>query len=679
MPVALTPQSYFGRFLFVAAASVAAALLGFLLLPAGGSATLVWPPSAVGIAVLFLYGYDLWPAIVLSIFGVFLFRNGNVPFDLSIAVADTIEAVIGAYFLRRYVDLNPMLARLRDSLGLLVACIAPTFAAAVVITSSSYYLGRIPFSGIEDSLVAVWIGHAVSALSFTPFLIRWLYRPFFYKTKDEVAEGVLIFGGLSALCYLTFWTSYSSFGPVSFIYIILLFLIWTAMRSGPRGTTLGLAIFSGIGTSGIIFGHGPLSLAHNPQITLGVQVLLGALDILFLLFASIVEERKEAVISLTRSVGQLQSAIEKIRSEDQAKTNFLAILAHELRNPLAPIVTSIELMKSGPAAHADAELVDTIETHVRTISLLLDDLLDISRITQNRFELRRDRIALRPVINRSIETVQPFLTSRSHSLLVTVPPGDTFLDADPVRLEQMLVNLLNNAGKYTDPGGRITLTCVREGGVAVLRVADNGIGIAPDNLPGVFEPFGQRGAVMRTPGGLGVGLSLTKRLAELHGGTIEAHSRGLGQGSTFTIRLPLSTGAATGPAAAALSFVNRFRSKAAAAPRTILIVDDNETAAVGLATLLTRSGHRAHTAFNGKEALDKIKSLAPEVVILDIGLPDISGYEVAALIRKAEVQPKRLIALTGYGQEDDKTKSAEAGFDAHLIKPVTLKDVEAVL
>jgi signal transduction histidine kinase len=681
MPMLATGSRYYlVRFIFVAAASAAAVALGFLLLPLGGSATLMWPPSAVGIAVLFLYGYDLWPAITLSIFAVLFFRNGNLPLDISIAIADTIEAFVGAYFLRRYVELNPMLARLRDSMGLLVACIAPTFLSAIIISVTSYFFGFYSLTDIEPMFVAVWIGHAVSALSFSPFLIRWLYRPMFTKTKDELIEGAIIFGGITASVYFSFWTMHTSVGPISFVYILLILLIWASMRTGPRGTTLGLAIVAALGTGGLVFGHGALSLSANPQVNLGVQVLLGALDILFLLFTSTVEERKEAIITLEQNVGQLESAIEKIRSEDQAKTNFLAILAHELRNPLAPIVSSVELMKSDPTIQTDPALIETIETHAHTISLLLDDLLDVSRITQNKFELHRKKLLLSSSVEHALESVKPFIHSRGHTLEVTLPQEELFLDADPVRFEQILVNLLNNAGKYTDTGnGRITLVCSREGRFAVIRVADNGIGIAPEKLLGVFEPFGQRGAVLRTPGGLGIGLSLTKQLAELHGGVVEAHSEGLGAGSTFTVRMPLSS-APEKPSVAPFSFVNRLRNRSTSTlHKIILVVDDNEPAAKGLIALLNRQGHKAHMALTGADAIEKVQQLKPEVVILDIGLPDMNGYEVAKKIRALAVRPRKLIALTGYGQEDDKAKSADAGFDAHLTKPVSLADVEEVL
>jgi signal transduction histidine kinase/CheY-like chemotaxis protein len=669
-------QAYLVRFLLLALASTAATVVGFLLLPEGGSAALLWPMSAVGIAALFLFGIDLWPALTLSILGVLLWRNGNLPLDLGIALADTIEAVAGAYFLRKYVALDPMLARLRDSLGLLVACIAPTMIAAIFISATSYLTGQISIATIGATFSAIWIGHAVSGLSFSAFLIRWLHRPIFYKTKDELIEGAIIFGSLSIISYLLFWTPYGSVGSISMVYLLLIPLLWASLRTGPRGTTLALALMAGIGMSGLQFGYGPLTTSHNPQSVFLLQVLLGALDVIFLIITSIVEERKEAIVNLSKNVVQLEQAIEKIRSEDQAKSNFLAILAHELRNPLAPIITSAELMKGSDSNDNNQEHIETIEAHARTISLLLDDLLDITRITHNKFELRRERIPVSKSVERVLQSVQPFYTLRKHTLNVELPQEELYVDADPVRFEQILVNLLNNAGKYTDAGGTITFVCVKDGRNALIRVTDNGIGIAADKLPGVFQPFGQRGAVVRSPGGLGVGLSLTKQLAELHDGTVDAFSAGLGKGSTFTVRMPLSQGPTINPSQAARSFVNRLRGKAT---RTILVVDDNEPAAKGLAELLRRQGHTIHTAYTGEEALAQVQRHRPDTVILDIGLPDMTGYEVAEKMRTVEGLTLRIIALTGYGQEDDKIKARVAGFDAHLVKPVMLADIESVL
>jgi signal transduction histidine kinase/CheY-like chemotaxis protein len=628
-------------------------------------------------AFLYLFGLDLWPAVALSLFGFLVLRGGNIPLDFGVTLGDTLEAFLGAYFLKYYVELHPLLYRLRDSLGMIVACIMPSLLAAAIIEGTQFLLGSVQLSTFLSAFGDLWSGHAVSALTFAPLLIRWLYRPFFYKTRGEIIEGIFLFGSVIALNVLIFWTPYGTIGSVSLIYVLFIAFIWAALRAGPRGTTLALALTGVIDATAAIYGTGPLHKIPAGQAEFAVQIFLGLLGVIFLMFVSIVEERKEASIQLRSNVNELERAIEKIKFEDQAKTNFLAILAHELRNPLSPIVTCVELLKEDITEPRQRESLDTIESHARTISFLLDDLLDISRITQNRLELRRERVSLQQMVRRSVESVNRFIQSQKHTLEVLVPDEEVLLDGDPVRIEQIIVNLLNNAAKYTDPGGKITLSAVAVPPFASITVADTGIGIAPEKLPGVFEPFGQQGAVVRQPGGLGVGLSLSKRLAEMHGGSIEAKSPGLGAGSSFTVFLPLATGVPS--AGRSRNFVNRLRGTAGGAKKKVLIVDDNIPAAEGLASLLKRRGHTVTVAHTGADALEAVQKQNPDCVVLDIGLPDTDGYEVAKKIRAASGPLPKLIALTGYGQEDDKQKSRDAGFDAHLTKPVSADDVEAVL
>ena len=676
-------QLYIARFISLALASVAGALFGFVLLPHGAVAALVWPSSAIGMAALFLFGYDLWPAILLTIAAVLFVRNGNLPLDVTVALGDTLEALLGAYILKRYVRFNPLINTLGNGLGIIAASIIPTLISGGIVTFATYYFGDTNLADIQTTWATLWIGHAVTCLSFAPFLIRWLYRPFFTKTWKEILEGIVIFSSISGISYLLFWTTYNSVGSISLIYILILPLLWAAIRSGPRGTTLALALLSLISTTGVVYGHGPLSVVHNPQTIFLLQVLLGVLDIIFILIAAIIEERKDITNSLAASVAQLESAIEKIRLDDQAKTNFLAILAHELRNPLAPIFSSVELLKLKveKSAAEQTELIGTIESHTRMISLLLDDLLDITRITHNKFELRREPVTMQRVLASSVNTVKTFITARKHTLKLDIPQGEIWLNADPVRLEQIFINLLNNAAKYTDEGGTITLACKVQGGYAVVSVADNGIGMAADKMGGIFELFGQIRDLRRGSGGLGVGLSLTKRLVELHGGTVEASSSGLGLGSEFTTRLPLmntQTPALKRPGI--IAALTRKKDFTQTLGVRILIVDDNEPAAKGLGKLLKHAGYEVMLAYNGKEALATMEAYAPSAVILDIGLPDMDGYEVGQKMREQAGQTSlRLIALTGYGQEEHRAKTHGAGFDAHLVKPVSIADVENAL
>ncbi len=368
-----------------------------------------------------------------------------------------------------------------------------------------------------------------------------------------------------------------------------------------------------------------------------------------------VSDRKRLMAELRRRADELAEA-------DRRKDEFLAVLSHELRNPLAPIRNAVELLRGGEAGRGRAR--DVIERQVAQLSRLVDDLLDVSRITRGKVTLRRERVSLSEVVARAVETVRPLIDARGHSLMVRVDAEPPRLDADPTRLEQVVANLLNNAAKYTGERGHITVRAGREGGEAVVRVRDTGAGIPADVLPHVFDLFRQADRTLdRSEGGLGIGLTLVKRLAELHGGRVEAHSDGPGRGSEFVVRLPLSAG----PAPPAPPPAPR----PAPAARRVLVVDDNADAADTLAALLHGRGHAVRVARDGDAALLAAREFGPEVVLLDIGLPGMDGYAVARALRAAPGGGGlRLVALTGYGRDEDRRRSSEAGFDEHLVKPV---------
>jgi CheY-like chemotaxis protein len=297
---------------------------------------------------------------------------------------------------------------------------------------------------------------------------------------------------------------------------------------------------------------------------------------------------------------------------------------------------------------------------------LIDDLLDVSRITHNRLELRRTICDLRSVVEQALQTVRPLADAKGHQLDVTLPDEPVYLDADPVRLTQVLINLLDNACKYTDPGGQVILVARRQGEEVVVRIEDTGHGISQDMLPVVFEMFTRVDqSLERDQGGLGLGLTLVRRMLELHGGRVDAWSAGRGQGSVFTVHLPaLARGFTT-----AASDARKTETRADA--QRILVVDDNRDATETLAALLQLSGHETATAYDGKSAIEIAESFRPDVLLLDIGMPELNGYEVARRVRALPWGGETtLVALTGWGQEDDRRRSQDAGFDAHLVKPV---------
>ncbi|VTS00725.1 histidine kinase : Putative sensor histidine kinase OS=Variovorax paradoxus B4 GN=VAPA_1c17480 PE=4 SV=1: HisKA: HATPase_c: Response_reg [Gemmata massiliana] len=371
--------------------------------------------------------------------------------------------------------------------------------------------------------------------------------------------------------------------------------------------------------------------------------------------------------------GQARLA-EELRDADRRKDEFLAMLAHELRNPLAPIRNGLAILQMADGDRAAVrKTYGMMSRQVDHLGRLVDDLLDVSRITRGKVELRKEAVDLNAVLARAAEAVRPTIEARRHRLIVTQPGRPVTVSADPTRLAQVVGNLLTNAAKYSDEGGRIDLI-LEEDGEAIVRVRDTGLGIPADMLPRVFDLFTQVGRTLdRADGGLGIGLTLVKSLVELHGGTVSAASGGPGKGSEFTVRLPKLVRARGGDAA-------ERPAAAGVTPRRILIVDDNLDAGDSLATLLEMTGHRVEVARNGPQGLEVAARLRPEVAVLDLGLPGMNGYELAGRIR-AEPFGKdvTLIALTGYGQEEDRRRTREAGFDHHLTKPADLDALAAVL
>jgi len=370
----------------------------------------------------------------------------------------------------------------------------------------------------------------------------------------------------------------------------------------------------------------------------------------------------------------------KIQDADRRKNEFLATLSHELRNPLAPIRTALHAMHlSGLWPAEGRDLREMIERQIERMSHLVDDLLDVARITQGKIQLRKEKVELAAKIMRALETCRPPIEEAGHQLCVSLPKEDVWVEGDRVRLQQILENLLINAGKYTKSGGRIDVSLSAEKGEAVVRIRDTGVGIAPEMLPKIWEMFAQAdNSSDRAKSGLGIGLSLARQLVHLHAGRIEAASEGLGKGSEFSVRLPLTT-AAVAEHAVAESAGTQI-AEASSIARRILVVDDNTDAADSLGVLLGILGHDVEIAHDGVAALRVARKFDPELVFLDIGLPEMNGYEVARRLREeAGLARAKLIALSGYGTQRDQLRSKEAGFDLHLVKPVDPRSLPSLI
>jgi len=378
---------------------------------------------------------------------------------------------------------------------------------------------------------------------------------------------------------------------------------------------------------------------------------------------------------LEASMMRQMALTEQLREADRRKDEFLALLAHELRNPLAPVVNAVNIMHLKEPGDPDLQWCrEVIERQAGQLTRLVDDLLDVSRITLGKIKLRPERVDLAKVIAGALELSRPLMEAHRHQLVTLLPDTPVVLQGDLARLTQVVANLLTNAAKYQNDGGRIDLVVEQQGQEAVIAVRDRGIGIPPQMLTEVFELFSQGERTLdRAQGGLGIGLSLVKTVVEMHGGSVSAHSEGVDRGSEFLIRLPcLLEPAIAGPAA-------EPPARRAIPPRRILIVDDSRDAAESLAMLLSLSGHQVLVSHHGEEALSLAAAERPEVVLLDIGLPGIDGYEVCRRLRQGGLDGALIIAMTGYGQERDRQRSKDAGFDTHTVKPVELDHLMELL
>jgi len=425
----------------------------------------------------------------------------------------------------------------------------------------------------------------------------------------------------------------------------------------------------------LLLGVGTRSFACVPMRLRGI--VIGALT-----FATAESQRDFSEIHF-RAMEDLASraavAIENVRlvralrEGDRRKDEFLAVLAHELRNPLAPVRNAVQILRDKSAAPPQMQWAsDVIDRQVRQMSRLVDDLLDVSRITRGRIELRREHMTLASVVASAVEASRPSIERGRQELTIALPAEPLHLDADFARLSQVISNLLNNAAKYTPAGGRIRLSVERIGAQAVVRISDNGIGIPHDQLERVFDMFAQlTRSGTQDQSGLGIGLTLVKQLVELHGGFVEARSDGENRGSEFIVRLPMGPE----PLPVAPEAPGASGQPVAVMGLKILVVDDNRDAADSLSWLLRSTGHEVAVAYDGEESLEAAARVVPEVVLLDIGLPKVHGYDVARRLRKAYGPAMVLVAITGWGQEEDRRRSREAGFDYHFTKPVDMRSI----
>jgi signal transduction histidine kinase/CheY-like chemotaxis protein len=683
----------------LAAAYFGTAKLGLSMAFLAEQVSPVWPATGLALASALLLGYRVWPAIALGAFLANVTSDEPLGTAAGIAAGNTLEAVAGAWLLRRYGGFRVALDRPRDVAALaLMGAVGSTALGATIGVTSLCAGGLEPWSRFDTLWWVWWLGDGMGALVVAPVLLVWLGRAAPPRVRGRAPEATVLLLGLLAVAWVVFRGRMGALFPDPALeYAVFPFVMWAALRFGQRGASLVTILTSVVAIGGTLAASGPFVQDTRHESLMLLQVYLAVLAVTGLFLSAAIAERdaaelargaaaeraehqlraemaaqRETESALRRSEERLRSVADQLELADRRKDEFLAMLGHELRNPLGAVANALELLRRGGASSERVQPI--LERQVAQLRRLVDDLLDLVRITRGDIPLRRERVDLVEVVSEAVRGTAPRVERSRHRLAVESPPEPVVIEGDPFRLEQVVANLLSNAIKYTPAGGRITVRLGRDGSDAVLAVNDSGIGIGPDLLPHVFEPFTQaERSLDRAQGGLGIGLTLVRKIVGMHGGSVEARSEGLGLGSELVVRLP-----AAAPALADLPAVQG--SERPAAPLHVLLVDDHRDAAASLAELLRMEGHTVDVAPDGPAALVAASVRRPAVVLLDLGLPGMDGFEVARRLRAdvglAEVT---IVAITGYGREEDRRRSAESGFDHHLVKPVDLDVLQRLL
>lgn len=527
---------WFGGVLTIAAVYFASAKLGLSLAFVAEQISPVWPPTGVALAAVLLFGYRVWPGIALGAFFANVTSHEPYATACGIAIGNTLEAVVGAWLLR-VIKFENTFGHIRDAIGFIVIAAGLSTMVSATIGVTSLRLGSVYLSSLQRPIEwydfwplwrVWWLGDAMGALVVAPPLLAWI-SDYGHRALRSSVEVVALFAGLVATSGLVFLSGFTTgLGGSSLAYIIFPFVIWAALRFSQTVTTAVVLVASSVTIWATLHSLGPFGNGTVHERLLLCQAYLGVVAITALILGAALTERKQAELAL--------------READRRKDEFLATLAHELRNPLSPIRTGVDLLRlSNPLQPAAQEVLAMLDRQVQQMTRLVDDLLDVSRVTRGKIRLQLQTIELGEVVTRAIETCRPLIDAQGQKLAISLPVEPLLVQGDQIRLAQVFANLLNNAAKYTERDGHITLTVAREGNEAVARICDTGCGIDPDLMPRVFDFFvqGDR-SLTRSEGGLGIGLTLVLQLVQMLGGSVQAFSEGHGTGSEFVVRLPLS-------------------------------------------------------------------------------------------------------------------------------------------
>jgi signal transduction histidine kinase/CheY-like chemotaxis protein len=577
--------------------------------------------------------------------------------------------VVGAYLVQRFAGGTRAFERAPDFLRFVLAGLLAGTVSATIGVASLVGTSHAAWSAASPIWLTWWLGDAAGAVIVAPLIVLWAVAPRLGPLRERAAEAALLLVILGVTGWLVFHLPALGAYPLPFLCIPP--LIWAAFRFGPREVATSVAFLAAIATWATVRGSGPFAMATENESLLLLQSFMATIIALTLPVAALMSERRAIEQERALLLQRERAARAEAEAASHMKDEFLAMLSHELRNPLAAIGNAAQVLQQPAAGTAFVpRAAEIISRQTKHLSRLIEDLLDVARVSTGKVMLTRDRINLADTVQASLAILRSAGRLEQHRWSSELAPA--WVEADPARLSQIVDNLLLNAIKYTPAGGSIDVHTSSERDAAVLRVRDTGIGIAPDLLPRMFELFvqGPR-SIDRAQGGLGVGLTLAQRLAEAHGGTLTAASDGPDRGSTFTLRLPqLEEPEAAVPA----------DSQAIVQPRSrrILIVEDDADGREALQMQLELAGHRVFTAADGLAGLSIAARVQPEVVLLDIGLPKMDGYQLAQQLRDNVDRP-RLIAITGYGQPRDRQRAIDAGIDYLLVKPIDAAELDRLL
>ena len=636
------------------------ARLGLMIQPVSAFATLVWAPSGIALAALLVFGYRFWPGIAIGAFIANFWTGAPAPVALGIAAGNTLEALFGAYALRRIPGFRSTLDRLSDVLGLIVlAGAVSTTVSATIGTTSLLLGGLLTPDRFGVTWRAWWLGDAIGDLIVAPLLLTWTPRRPVSRSRllESAALGLLLCLAALFIFELTRDGMASLLSPL---------LIWAALRFDERGAARAAFLVSAIAVWATVRGHGPFVRGSIPESLFAVQAFMALTTATFLVLGAVISERK-------RAEAELRNARDQAEAANLAKDQFLATLSHELRTPLTPVVAISSVLERDPALPpATRRQLEVVRRNAELEARLIDDLLDLTRIAKGKLHLEVEPIDLEELLDTVIEVCRDDAAAKNLVLERNGPVRGMCVDADPARLRQVFWNIVKNAIRFTPQGGRISLrTADAAPGRIAIEIADTGIGIAPSDIPRIFQPFEQAGP---RQGGLGLGLSISSALVEAHGGALTARSEGPGRGATFRVELALSSAAPAPPPPGE-------RPSGELEPprkrRRVLLVEDHADTLGAARDLLMEMSCDVVSAASLREALAAAQAGPLDLVISDIGLPDGSGLDLMRTLRDSYGLSG--IAVTGYGMEEDVRRGREAGFVDHLVKPITLQRLEGAI